>query len=387
MRIRPAVLVLTLSVVGSPVAAQSLFNAAGIGVPTEALDGKARALGNLGIGLRGASFMPTDPAAVGRLVLSTGVMAGQPSWVDFTSDGGAGSFQGTRFPLLGVAYPVFRGMMSIQIGSFLDQQFQSENLGSIDLGSGPLETIDAFEQAGSVSTLNVGYARMLNPDVAVGLTVGRYAGSVVRTLTRTFGAGPTSGLDDYVERGKWSYSGIFVTAGVSIDLTSGITLAGSVQLPTDLHAKADELTSGADGSFDLPIQLRVGGSADLVPGLTVSASAARADWSNVARGLEGTTRAGDANGFGIGIEFSRARLLGKDAPLRFGFRRTGLPFAFEDPDAFERVFAGGFGLALNTTAGIVLGRADFAIERGRRTGAGIVENFWRATVSLIVSGF
>ena len=387
MRTRSAILALTLSVFGPPVAAQSLFNSAGIGVPTEALDGKARALGDLGIGLRGVSFMPTDPAAVGRLLLSTGVMAGQPSWVDFASETGAsGSFQGSRFPLLGIAYPVLSGMMSIQLGSFLDQQFQSEKIGSVDLGTGPVQTIDLFEQDGSVSTLNVGFARMLNPDIAVGVTVGRYAGSVVRILTRTF-SGQTAGLDDYVESGKWAYSGIFVTAGVSADITSGIRVAGSLQLPTDLDAKADETTGGADGSFDLPMQLRIGATAALAPGLNVSASAALADWSRVADDLVGTTRAGSANGFGVGIELSRARIFGKEAPLRFGFRRTGLPFAFEDQDASERIFAGGFGLALNTTGGIVLASSDFAIERGRRTGAGITEDFWRATISLILSGF
>jgi hypothetical protein len=90
-------LTLVLSSAGAPVAAQSLFNSAGMGLPIEALDGRARALGNLGIGLRGASLMPTDPAAIARYQMPTGIMAGQPSWVDFSQDGGAsGSFQGNR---------------------------------------------------------------------------------------------------------------------------------------------------------------------------------------------------------------------------------------------------------------------------------------------------
>ena len=112
-----------LAVMGTPAAGQSLFNAAGLGLPIEALDGRARALGNLGIGLRGGSFLPTDPAALGYLAFSTGVMAAQPSWVDYASEGGVtGKVQGNRFPLLGIAYPFFQGMMSVQIGAFLDQQ-------------------------------------------------------------------------------------------------------------------------------------------------------------------------------------------------------------------------------------------------------------------------
>jgi hypothetical protein len=388
VRARTLLLTLALSVLGPRVAAQSLFNAAGLGVPIEALDGKARALGNLGIGLRGASFMPTDPAAVGRFSISTGIVAGQPSWVDFTSEAGpSGDFQGNRFPLLGMAYPLFSGMMSIQIGSFLDQHYRAESLGSVDLGNGPLETTDTFEQDGSVSNLNLGYARMLRDDVAVGLTVGRYAGSLVRTLTRSFGVDGAGGVEDYVTSGRWSYTGYSLTAGVSADVGSAVRVAGSVQIPTKLDAVASEGTEGQDGSFDIPIQYRLGASAQLAPGLVVSASAALADWSRAEDGLVGTARAGNTNGFGIGAELTRAHLFGKEAPLRFGFRRTGLPFSFNDEAASERIFSGGFGLALNTTGEVVLAGVDFAIERGRRTGAGITESFWRATVSLMVSGF
>ena len=109
----------------SPAAAQSLFNSAGLGLPLEALDGRSRALGNLGIGLPGASFLPTDPAALGRFTVSTGVIAAQPSWVDFSNDvGQSGNFQGNRFPLIGLAYPLAGGMASVQLGSFLDQNFR-----------------------------------------------------------------------------------------------------------------------------------------------------------------------------------------------------------------------------------------------------------------------
>ena len=90
--------------------------------------------------------------------------------------------------------------------------------------------------------------------------------------------------------------------------------------------------------------------------------------------------------FGLGVELSRARLLGKEAPLRFGFRRTGLPFSFDEGGAIEQVISGGFGLELSRVGDIVLASVDLAIERGRRTGAGLSENFWRATISLLASG-
>ena len=91
-------------------------------------------------------------------------------------------------------------------------------------------------------------------------------------------------------------------------------------------------------------------------------------------------------GFGVGAELSRARLLGRDIPLRFGFRRTGLPYSFDDRDAHEQVFSGGFGVSLNSDGGIGVAGGDVAIERGRRVGAGLTESFWRATFSMILSG-
>ena len=143
MRTRSFLLAVLLSGAAAPVGAQSLFNSAGMGLPVEALDGRARALGSLGIGLQGASLMPTDPAAIARYLISTGIMAGQPSWVEYAQDGGpSGSFQGNRFPLLGIAYPVFSGMMSIQIGTFLDQHFVTELAGTIDLQGSPVGTMD-----------------------------------------------------------------------------------------------------------------------------------------------------------------------------------------------------------------------------------------------------
>jgi hypothetical protein len=372
----------------APVAGQSLYNAAGLGVPVEALDGRARALGNLGIGLRGGSFMPTDPGALGRLSVSTGVMAAQPTWVEYDVNDVSGKFQGTRFPLLGLAYPLFSGMMSVQIGSFMDQRYQVTTTGEIDIGTGPIATTDEFDQTGSIANVNFGFSRMFGRRLSAGLTAGRYSGALVRSLTRTYGdsTAAASDVDPYEERGEWSYGAYSFTAGVAYDLGSSTRLAASVQVPTKLDAEASAETRGSDRSYHLPIQYRVGASVALSPALVVSGSAQIADWSPTQDDLVGLAYAGNTNGFGVGIELSRARLLGKEAPLRFGFRRTGLPFSFDEDGAVEQVISGGFGLELSRTANIVLASVNLAIERGRRSGTGLDENFWRATISLLVSG-
>lgn len=391
---RPAsrLAILAALAVGSATVAegQSVFNAAGLGVPSEALDARARALGSMGIGLPGGAFMPTDPAALGRLTVATGVVATQPSRVEYSREPGeSGSFESNRFPILGVAYPAFEGMMSIQIGSFLDQRYRATRTGTVELSTGAVQSSDEFVQDGSVSNLNLGYARRLG-DVSLGVTAGRYAGSVVRTLTRTYDAGDdgTSGeVDSYVERGTWSYGGYHVSTGVSADINETFHVAASVQIPTALDADASDETLGSDRSFDLPLQYRAGASASFDVGLMLSASVSLADWSGTQDDLATDARAGDANGFGMGLEFSRARIFGKAAPLRFGFRRGTLPFSFGDDDVTERIVSGGLGLDLNTTNDVVLASMDLAVERGRRAGMGIVENFWRGTISFKASGF
>lgn len=371
----------------SPLEAQSVFNAAGLGVPSEALDGRSRAMGSMGIGLPGGAFMPTDPAALGRLAVATGVVASQPSWVDFAADGGPnGSFQGNRFPLMGLAYPVFDGMASFQVGSFLDQHYTDSRTGSVDLSTETVATNDEFVQDGSVSNLNLGYAQQLGRDVSVGLTVGRYAGSIVRTLTRTFGDEIAADVNSYEESGRWAYSGYHVTTGVSATLTDRYHLAASVQIPSDLDAEAQDDTDGADRTFDLPVQYRAGLSATFGPVL-LGASAVLADWSGTQDDLTGSVQAGSANGYGVGVEFSRARLWGRDAPLRFGYRRSTLPFSFDADEVTERIYSGGVGLALNRTNNITLASVDLAVERGRRWAGGIAENFWRGTISFQAAGF
>jgi hypothetical protein len=368
-----------------PAGGQSIFNAAGLGVPVEGLDGRARALGNLGIGLPGISLMPTDPAASARIRLSTGVMVSQPSWVRSESETGVSKdSRGSRFPLMGVAYPLRFGTVSVQIGSFLDQHYQSESVGSVTVGGSAVDATDTFDQDGSVSNVNLGFARMFGERLAAGVTLGRYAGSVVRTFKRTFDPAAIDGVDDYVERGAWSYRGFSLTAGVSADLRPTLRISASIQLPTDLDAQANEDTTGQDGSFSLPVQYRLGIGATVAPGLVLTGSALLADWAS--DDIVGGTRGGSASGVGVGAELSRARLLGRDIPLRFGFRRTGLPYSFDDRDAHEQVWSGGFGVSLDSDGGIGVAGGDVAIERGRRVGAGPTESFWRATFSMILSG-
>ncbi len=389
MSLRVLVASVMLAGAAAPVSAQSLFNAAGIGLPIEATDARARALGSIGIGLPGASLLPTDPAASARLPIPGALLVAQPTWVDMTRTGTGGHryFRGSRFPLFAAGYPVFGGMATLHATSVLDQGYEGERPLIVDLGGTPTPATDVFTQRGSVASLSVGYARVITPTTSVGIAVGRYTGSVASTLVRQFGdsLGVYQVLP-YATSGQWTYSGYHVTVGVSSDVAGLVRVAASATASTELKATATSQTTGADRSFQMPVQLRIGASSELAPGLMMSASAARADWSGVAADLSGG-QAGSATSLGAGLELTQLRLFGRTSPFRVGFRRTGLPYSLEGEGAHERSFAGGLSLALNETSEIVLAAVDLALEKGRRTGGTYREDFWRATVSLRLSGF
>jgi hypothetical protein len=375
----------------TPLTAQSLFNAAGIGLPMESLDGRARALGSLGIGLPGtAGFLPADPAAAARLLIPGGLIVAQPSWVEVNrAGGGTRNFSGSRFPLIAAGYPFMRGMASVHVTSVLDQAFRGERPVTVDMLGTPADATDTFEQDGSVATMAVAYARMVTPNVAVGASVGRYAGSVVRSLVREFSDSATAGQTvPYASTGTWSYHGYQLTLGASADVAGILRIAASATASTELEAVATSQTEGQDRSFSMPLQLRVGASGQLLPGLMLSASAARADWSSTGDDIGGGVEAGSTLAFGAGLELSNVRLLfGRATPLRVGFRRTDLPFSLEGGDANEQVWSGGFGFALNETNEIVLASLDLGAEKGRRVGGTYREEFWRGTLSLRLLGF
>jgi len=386
MKCRVLTLALILTSVAAPASAQSLFGSVGLGLPVDAVDGRARSLGNMGLGLSGGALLPTDPAAAARVRLPNGVLVAQPSWADASSGGETNYFQGTRFPLMAAGYPVLGGVASVYFTSHLDQDYSGTRERALDLGGQTVVVNDSFKQDGAVSSINAGFARMVTPETSVGVTVGRYTGTVGRTLVRTLQSSDSSAVQPYVSDGSWTYSGYLVTGGVATRVLDFVNVSASATWSTSLDAEASSTTPGDDGSFDLPLQLRLGASAPLARGLTLSASAARADWSGVGDALTGNGEAGVALALGAGLELTQARLFGRQAPLRVGFRHADLPFSPAGESASERILSGGLGLVLNQAGEVVLAGVDLGIERGRRTAGSLVENFWRGTVSLRLAG-
>ena len=130
------------------VQAQSLFGGGGLGIPVEALDARARGLGGVGPGLFGATLTQSDPAGLAGVQLPMITVTMQPTWGEFDSDVSSGDLKGTRFPMLGVAYPFgTAGVFSVSYGGFLDQRWAAERPGSFLIGGETVPGTDRFESS------------------------------------------------------------------------------------------------------------------------------------------------------------------------------------------------------------------------------------------------
>jgi hypothetical protein len=370
---------------------QSLFNAAGLGSPSEPLDGRTRALGGVGIGLRGSALLGSDPAAAAYYTLPAGFLTAQPSWVDFERLDRAeeGTFRGTRFPALGIAYPTIHSVVAtLAFESFLDQRYEASDPSTITLDGNPVDVQDDFVSRGGVSQLRLGLARRLGRRAAVGLSAARYTGSVTRRVQRTFHEGvDTTSVGAFQSGGFWGYSGASVTGGASVFLGNIAHVAGSLTWSGKLDATASDDSDGASRSYDMPLQLRLGATAVLASGLSLSAGLARADWSGVDGDLRGGASGGVVSSYGFGVELSRASILGRSAPLRLGYRKTDLPFGLEGGKPTETAWTGGLGLNLSQVGDLVRASVDLALERGERSDSALSEKFWRSTLTVRVAGF
>lgn len=382
--------VLVAAVVAVPAAAhaQSLLGAGGLGVPIEALDARARGMGSVGVGLFGASVLPGDPAAVLDVPLPIVTATMQPTTGTIRQGDVESDLSTLRFPLVGIAYPVTENaMLTLTAGGFLDQRWSASVGRTVNLGGNPVAVTDRFESDGGISTLQIGLARSVGERFGIAVSGGLNTGLLRRTFTRQYDTTAVGDeIGDFRVEGSWQQRGPTVTVGVTVDPLDLVRLAASATWSGRLDAEPRDDTPGEGESFDLPLQLRAGASGALTPRLSATLGVAFADWTETGKGLVSGGEAGMAWSMGGGLEWDGFRWIGRDFPVRLGYRRSELPFRFSGDDPTETAVSGGLGLQLAQIEDIPLARMDIALERGERSGGAVTERFWRATFSLRVSG-
>lgn len=368
----------------APASAQSVFNLGGLGLQTDPMDARARALGGVGVGLTGWQMLMTDPAAAAGLRLPGISGTFQPSVSQVEGSPEAG---GTRFPLVGVSYPFGRHIFSAQFGSFLDQEWAVTADRTVELAEGPVPAIDRYESQGGIGQARLGWATRIGEQVSVGAGVGSLVGSVERRFSRELTTGPVEeGLENFRQVGEWRVSGATIAAGVNWFPSDLLHVGAAVEWMGDMTLDPVRGTAGEGRSYSMPLTLRAGGTFTLAPDVRLALGISRADWSDVDADLGGGAARDLVWGYGGGIEWARGTIRGRAFPLRAGYRVQQLPFHVQGDSSEERAFSGGFGINLADTQDIPLARLDLTVERGSRDAGLLTEDYWRTTLSLRLSG-
>ncbi len=380
---------LAIFLVPGGLVAQSVIGAKGLGTPIGAPDGRTAALGNLGIGLMGTGVSPTDPTSAVDLLLPTVTVSMQPTWGDFTlRDGESQSVRGTRFPLIGIGYPVdaLGGAVSVTLGGFLEQRWGVQTPGFVDLGGSEVRSEDRFLSEGGISHARFGWSQRMGAKLAVGATVGSYVGSLEQGFLRALDSLEVRGGETFTESSKWRYQGKTVGLGVRYDPSALVRVSGALEFSGDLTVAPQEGTTGERSAVSIPARFSVGATGRLTPRLVLNGSLVYQDWSG-AGGLVAGVAGNQSLSFGGGVEWDAIIGTTRALPLRMGYRRVSLPFRFDGSDSVESSYSAGIGLNMSQTAGVRFGWIDLAVERGTRNSGVLSESFWRGTFSVGISRF
>jgi hypothetical protein len=331
-----------------------------------------------------------NPAELGG-ILRRGVSAAlQPTAHSQSLDGGEASVSASRFPLIGLLYPLNRRMvLGVGYGGYLEQSWGISQSGTEVIDGESIEVFDVVRSTGGLGQIRVSAAYLITPALSVGAMGGVITGNVERLASRAFNDS-TLTLRNYSTRVGWEYSGMFGGVGARIDLNPSLRLGASVMMTGDIDADSAtgasvprsygggmQVAAGASGRVTRDLMVALGATRQRYPELAGSGDTGRETWT-----------------YGGGLEYEGLRSGRRVYPIRLGVRSQELPYhgAAETP-AREVSGALGIGFRLAGDEFGPLAVVDVGIERAKRTGlessalsGGLEDAMWRWTFSLALFG-
>ena len=377
----------------SSVAGQSVLGSSGLGMRLEPLDATQRALGGVGVTTRTAIVIPGNPMASLDLLAATIAFTAQPHWGKYTIGADKGNFFGTRFPILALAYPLgTAGVFTFTAGSQFDQNWSVESRDSVDVGGGSLGVTDEFLSDGSIVAIQAGMARRLSPTLALGATVGVYRGGLKRSFSRTFDAEEAdtlsllSPINGSADAGEWNHSGPLASLNVSWDPSASLQVGATVGWGGTVKVNPRKGTDVVGREVSVPLEFKVSTTAVLSSAVALNAGVASSNWTDLGDPSVDRAAGGRVLSYGAGVEWDAMIFWADGLPLRFGFRRSELPFRFLGRKVKERAISAGFSVVMAQALDLPLAAVDFAIEVGNRNSGDFKESFGRVTVTTRVGG-
>ena len=367
----------------SAASAQSLFGSRGLGVVVAPADGRAAALGGLGVALPGPSSALLNPADVGDANRRGVILAIQPSTTELETGEGSDNVSATRFPLVQLLLPIGnRTVVSAGYGAFLDQNWGVTTSGLAPLGDDTVTTIDRISSRGGIAQGRFGAAFEVTDDLTLGAAIGLLTGSSTRTALRAF-VDDDIGLSPFQTEVKSTFNAPLAAAGLRYRIGSSVLVGAGVTWIGDLTASENDGNGETETEISMPLQVAAGASAALLDDLLVVVNTRWTGWS-ATEDLENST-ADDVIELGGGVEWSGITTARRTFPVRLGARWGGQPFSFEGEAPSESAFVFGLGGRLAGSEEVPAALVDLAIERGSRGDVdknGIGKTFWRATISV-----
>jgi len=377
----------------APLAGQSLFATRGLGLPSPAVDARARALGGIGLGLIGLNSSlvnPADIAGLGRRGIAAVL---QPSTAASEIGGERGDLEASRFPVVRLMYPFSsRFVASLGYGSLLEQSWGVTQDRMEQIGADSVAVTDVIQSNGGIARLSLGVAFQVSPVLSFGVAGGSHTGNLDRRITRTF-SDTTIGLLPFETRLTWDYRGLFATGGVRLDVPDVVRLSASLTLSEDIEIDGRE-EDARDDRAKMPVRINAGASGALSSTLLLALGGEYSGGGTAPlfQATDATAMRRSTWRLGGGFEYEGIGSAARALPIRLGASWSQLPYyAAGETPATEWSAALGFGFRVQPVQGLAVG--DLTIERGGRSGlestavpTGLSESFWRVTISLSLFG-
>ncbi len=368
-------------IVAAPLAAQSSqFGVRGLGLP-------GRGLSAASLGTEGADglFDPRssrNPAALGLLHAPSLVFTSLQGWQTSENPGGSGSTRAQRFPLVMVGGPIPKTPVGIALSysSYALRDYTIVSEGTDSPRGVPVGVTDSLGSIGGVNDLRLALSWSPNPRISIGAGAHLLTGS-----NRVFAnrAWADTNYRPVRQSAELTYAGFGLSAGVVLQPTSRLLIAGTIRHDGSLDVQRD---SAASGSIDLPWTL-AGAARFLVTNrLAISGQVNTSNWSVANDGITTFGGIGARNTVDVsaGLEWIRNVRHPERLPLRVGIRRAELPFLITQGSQPREL-----GIAIGTAVRFAgdLGGLDLTLERVRRTqGSDYTESGWQLAVGVSLRG-
>ena len=293
--------------------------------------------------------------------------------------GGTGDLRSMRFPMFGVVSPLRRQPFAfgLSVSTYMARDFSVAFRDTLVIRGVPTETVDTLAASGGVSDLRLAGVWKRSPRTAIGGGFHIFTGVERMSRSRSF---QDTGYVSISESAEVSAAGVGFDLGIVQRAGPRLTFAGALRSDGHLTVRRDSIAA-SEYQVDLPVSLSAGAQWRANPRLYLAGQARWQGWGSADADLRAVGGAGarDVWELGFGGEYIRRADRPGHLPLRFGIRRTMLPFpATAGGEPSEHAVTLGTGLTVRDG----MGAFDASLERVWRSEADdLNERAWLLTIT------